>query len=157
MSNFSVPTEVIECAKRIKVVLMDVDGVLTQGFIVYDSNGLEIKHFNAHDGLAIKLAKLSGLKTGIISVRESGTIRHRADELGMDYLYLGQYGKLGAFLELKEKLNMESDRFCFIGDDLPDIPVMKEVGLAVAVKNALPNPTAEAVSVSVPAVVRKIH
>lgn len=136
MSNFSVSAEIVECAKKIKIVLMDVDGVLTQGFIVYDSNGLEIKHFNAHDGLAIKLAKLSGLKTGIISARDSGTIRHRAKELGMDYLYLGQSKKLPAFLELKKSLNLESEKFCFIGDDLPDIPVMKEVGLAVAVKNA---------------------
>jgi len=104
---------------------------------------LEIKHFDAHDGQGIKLAKAAGLKTGIISARESGTIRKRATEIRMDYLYLGQDKKLPAFVELKEKLKLASENFCFIGDDLPDIPVLREVGLAVAVRNATA-PTKEA-------------
>jgi 3-deoxy-D-manno-octulosonate 8-phosphate phosphatase (KDO 8-P phosphatase) len=125
-------------AKKIKVILMDVDGVLTRGDIVYDSNGLEIKHFNAHDGQGIKLARVAGLKIGIISSRESGTIRTRAAELGMHYLYLGKDKKLTAFQELKHETGLSSDCFCFIGDDLPDIPVVREVGFGVAVKNAIP-------------------
>lgn len=115
---------------------MDVDGVMTRGDIVYDSNGLEVKHFNAHDGLGIKLARLAGLKTGIISSRESGTIRVRAKELKMDYLYLGRDLKLQAFHELQSVLSLPSEKFCFIGDDLPDIPVIREAGLGVAVNNA---------------------
>jgi 3-deoxy-D-manno-octulosonate 8-phosphate phosphatase (KDO 8-P phosphatase) len=131
-------SDVTKRAKKIKAILMDVDGVMTRGMIVYDSNGLEIKHFNAHDGLGIKLALLSGLKTGIISARESGTIRTRANELKMDYLYLGRDKKLNAFHELQKESNFKSEEFCFIGDDLPDIPVLKQVGFAVAVKNASP-------------------
>ena len=117
---------------------MDVDGVLTRGDIVYDSNGLEIKHFNAHDGQGIKLARMAGLKVGIISSRESGTIRFRATELGMHYLYLGKEKKLRAFQELKQETGLKTDNFCFIGDDLPDFPVLNEVGLGVAVNNAVP-------------------
>lgn len=115
---------------------MDVDGVLTKGMIVYDSNGIEIKHFDAHDGLGIKLARIAGLQTGIISARESETIRKRAQELGIDYLYLGQDKKLEAFKRLQNELKLNNEDFCFIGDDLPDIPVLKEVGLGVAVKSA---------------------
>ena len=115
---------------------MDVDGVLTRGDIVYDSNGLEIKHFNAHDGQGIKLARVAGVKVGIISSRESGTIRVRAQELGFHYLYLGRDKKLPAFETLKRETGLHSENFCFIGDDLPDIPVMKEVGLGIAVRNA---------------------
>ncbi len=127
---------ILNRARKINVVLMDVDGVMTRGDIVYDSNGLEIKHFNAHDGLGIKLARLAGLKTGIISSRESGTIRVRAAELKMDHLYLGRDDKLPAFRELQDVLQLTAAEFCFIGDDLPDIPVLREVGLGVAVNNA---------------------
>jgi len=125
-------------ARKIKVILMDVDGVLTRGDIIYDSNGLEIKHFNAHDGLGIRLARISGLQTGILSLRESGTIRTRAAELKIDHLLLGKEKKLPAFEKLKNSLNLAAEEFCFIGDDYPDIPVMREVGLAVAVQNASP-------------------
>jgi 3-deoxy-D-manno-octulosonate 8-phosphate phosphatase (KDO 8-P phosphatase) len=130
------PKEIQERARKIKVILMDVDGVLTRGDIIYDSNGLEIKHFNAHDGLGIRLARLSGLQTGILSLRESGTIRTRAAELKIDHLLLGKEKKLPAFNKLKKSLNRSAEEFCFIGDDYPDIPVMREVGLAVAVQNA---------------------
>lgn len=133
-----VSSEIRAKAKKIKVILMDVDGVLTRGDIIYDSNGLEIKHFNAHDGQGIKLARVAGLKVGIISSRKSGTIETRAAELGMHYLYLGKDKKLRAFQQLKQETGLNSDNFCFIGDDLPDFPVLKEVGLGVAVKNAVP-------------------
>jgi 3-deoxy-D-manno-octulosonate 8-phosphate phosphatase (KDO 8-P phosphatase) len=131
-----IPRNVLNRAKKIRVILMDVDGVMTRGDIVYDSNGLEIKHFNAHDGLGIKLARLAGLKTGIISSRESGTIRVRAAELKMDHLYLGRDDKLRAFQELQGIVKLPMEEFCFIGDDLPDIPVLQAVGLGIAVKNA---------------------
>jgi 3-deoxy-D-manno-octulosonate 8-phosphate phosphatase (KDO 8-P phosphatase) len=117
---------------------MDVDGVLTRGDIVYDSNGLEIKHFNAHDGFGIKLARTAGLNVGIISARESGTIRIRASELKFDHIYLGKEAKLPAFRELENELGLSARHFCFIGDDIPDIPVMEAVGFAVAVQNATP-------------------
>jgi 3-deoxy-D-manno-octulosonate 8-phosphate phosphatase (KDO 8-P phosphatase) len=131
-----IPKDTIERIKNITTILMDVDGVLTAGMIVYDSNGLEIKHFNAHDGLGIKMAKSAGIKTGIISARESGTIRIRAAEMKMDYLNLGRWDKLPAFKEFQEETKILPENCCFIGDDLPDIPVMKQVGLAIAVNNA---------------------
>jgi 3-deoxy-D-manno-octulosonate 8-phosphate phosphatase (KDO 8-P phosphatase) len=135
-SQKGISRNVLNRARKIRVILMDVDGVMTRGDIVYDSNGLEIKHFNAHDGLGIKMARLAGLKTGIISSRESGTIRVRAAELKMDHLYLGRDDKLRAFQELQEILKLTPEEFCFIGDDLPDIPVLQVVGLGIAVKNA---------------------
>jgi 3-deoxy-D-manno-octulosonate 8-phosphate phosphatase (KDO 8-P phosphatase) len=128
--------EVLERARKIQVIMMDVDGVLTQGKIVYDSRGIEIKHFNAHDGLAFKLARVAGLKTGIISSRESGTIRTRATELQIDYLFLGKYKKIAVLKDFIQHNSMKSESICFIGDDLPDVPVMREVGFAVAVQNA---------------------
>jgi len=73
-----ITSDILEKARKIKFILMDVDGVMTSGMIVYDTNGIEIKHFNAHDGLGVKLARAAGIKTGIISARESGTIRKRA-------------------------------------------------------------------------------
>lgn len=132
----SISDEVMERARRLKGIFMDVDGVLTAGMIVFDANGVEIKHFNAHDGLACKMATLGGLQTGIISARESGTIRHRAREMGVTNLYLGRQYKLPAFRELLKNLNLQPEECCFIGDDLPDVPVMKQAGLAVAVNNA---------------------
>lgn len=132
-----VSEEIRRRAQQVEVVLMDVDGVLTAGMIVYDSKGVEIKHFNAHDGLGIKLARFAGLVTGIISMRESATIRKRAEEVGIDFQFLGRIDKLTAFNTLRNKLKLPSNKFCFIGDDLPDIPVLREVGLAVAVKNAV--------------------
>jgi 3-deoxy-D-manno-octulosonate 8-phosphate phosphatase (KDO 8-P phosphatase) len=128
--------EILNRAAQVQVILMDVDGVLTSGMIVYDSNGVEIKHFNAHDGLAFKLARAAGLRTGFISARESGTIHRRAKELGVDFLHLGSYKKLDAYQRLKESLKLQDEHFCFIGDDLPDIPVLRRVGFAVAVRNA---------------------
>lgn len=128
--------DALQRARQIEAILMDVDGVMTAGMIVYDANGLEIKHFNAHDGLGIKMAHLAGLKTGIISARQSGTVRKRASEIGIDFLYLGHDKKLPAFDHLQKEVGLRPEKFCFIGDDLPDLPVLRKVGLAVAVRNA---------------------
>lgn len=128
--------DILNKAANVRVILMDVDGVLTSGMIVYDNNEIEIKHFNAHDGLAFKLAREADVQTGLISARDSGAIRKRAKELGIDFQYLGSYKKLQAYQDLKNKLKLADDHFCFIGDDLPDIPVLRQVGLAVAVRNA---------------------
>jgi len=112
-----ITSDILEKARKIKFILM-------------------IKHFNAHDGLGVKLARAAGIKTGIISARESGTIRKRAAEIKMDYLNLGRFDKLPAFKEFLEESQINPEECCFIGDDLPDIPVMRQVGLAVAVRNA---------------------
>ena len=118
------------------MLVTDVDGVLTAGGITYDSQTHEIKQFNAKDGFGFKLAHSAGLLTGIISARESQTIRHRAGELGIKHLYLGRYDKWNALQELKAALKLADDELCYLGDDLPDIPVLSSVGLPVAVADA---------------------
>jgi len=123
-------------ARRVKYILMDVDGVLTNGQIIYDTADREIKAFNAHDGLGITLARAAGLQTGLISARESRSIRKRAAELKIDHLYLGQFRKLEAYLAFRKKMKAQDEEICFIGDDLPDIPVLQRAGFAVAVRNA---------------------
>jgi len=125
-----------QAALPVKYILMDVDGVLTNGQIIYDSTDREIKAFNAHDGLGITLARAAGLQTGLISARESLSIRKRAAELKIDHLYLGQFRKLEAYLTFKKKMKAQDEEICFIGDDLPDIPVLERAGFAVAVRNA---------------------
>ncbi len=128
--------EMWQRAEKIELILMDVDGVLTDGQIVYNTKGEEIKFFNAYDGLGIRLAQKAGLKTGIISARESEAIRIRAKELDIDILFLGKYDKFSAYKKLKEESDFHDEQICFIGDDLPDIPVLNCVGLPIAVKNA---------------------
>lgn len=123
-------------AAKVEIILMDVDGVLTAGDIVYNSNGEEIKFFNAHDGLGIRLAREAGLKTGLISARDSEAIRIRARELKMDLLYLGKYNKLKSYERLMKEVDFRDEQICFIGDDLPDLPVLQRVGFPVAVQNA---------------------
>lgn len=123
-------------AKKVKVVLMDVDGVLTNMEIVYNSGGQEIKFFNSHDGLGIRLGHEAGLKTGLISARDSEAIRIRAGELKIEYLYLGKYHKSKSYDAFKEESGYQDEEVCFVGDDLPDIPVLQQVGFPVAVQNA---------------------
>ncbi|GAB4374688.1 MAG: HAD family hydrolase [Calditrichia bacterium] len=131
-----IPAEVKQRAKAIRLILMDVDGVMTGGEIVYDSSGGEIKHFDAHDGLGLKLAKYAGLKTGVVSARDSEPIRRRAAELQMDFLYLGSFKKIDALQDILHTHGIKAEHICYIGDDYPDIPILREAGLAVAVENA---------------------
>jgi 3-deoxy-D-manno-octulosonate 8-phosphate phosphatase (KDO 8-P phosphatase) len=135
-------SEMQERAKKVKVILMDVDGVLTNMEIVYNSGGQEIKFFNSHDGLGIRLVHETGLKTGLISARDSEAIRIRASELKIEYLYLGKYHKAKSYEHFKENSGFSDEEVCFVGDDLPDVPVLQQVGFPVAVQNATP-PTKE--------------
>ncbi len=128
--------ELFRRAQKIQAVLLDVDGVFTNGEIVYTSGDEEIKHYDAHDGLGIKMAQTAGLLVGIISARESKAIRRRAADLKIDILYLGRYDKLNAYLEFQKAYPLPDEAVCFVGDDLPDIPVLQQVGLPVAVRNA---------------------
>lgn len=150
-------------ARKIKLLLFDVDGVMTDGSIwlfpapagaehsthrqreaVADSGGysvsgssmIEAKGFNAHDGAAFSLARLGGLKTGIITKRISETVALRARDLKIEYVYQGAQDKLTAFAEILKKGGIEADEACFVGDDVIDLPVMRVCGLAVAVRNA---------------------
>jgi 3-deoxy-D-manno-octulosonate 8-phosphate phosphatase (KDO 8-P phosphatase) len=121
----------------IKLIIMDVDGVLTDGKIVYDADGKEIKSFNVKDGLGIKLAKISDIKTAIISGRESAVTAFRANELKIDYIFQGVEDKLSVFNDLLEKLKLKVSETAYIGDDLNDFKLLKSVGFSAAVADAV--------------------
>jgi len=128
-------------AAKIKLLLMDVDGTMTDGGVTLlsqpDGAALEIKTFDAHDGQGLTLAQTAGLKTGFITGRESPALLRRAHEMRMDYVYMKIPVKLPAYEEILQKTGLPDDAVAFVGDDLPDIPLMRRVGLAVAVGDAV--------------------
>ena len=126
-----------EALKKIKIVVMDVDGVLTDGRIIVDSNGVETKNFDVQDGLGIVFLKKCGIKTAIISARESGVVAHRAQDLKIDKVWVGVYPKLSAYESLLKEFNVQDEEVCFIGDDLVDLSIMHRCGVAIAVANAV--------------------
>jgi 3-deoxy-D-manno-octulosonate 8-phosphate phosphatase (KDO 8-P phosphatase) len=122
--------------KRIQMVLLDVDGVLTSGEIIYTDRGEQIKIFNVKDGLGIRLLKEAGIQIGIITGRKAEALQHRCDNLGIDLVFDGIRDKKKALDDISTKIGIPYESIAFIGDDLPDLPVMKKVGLAVAVGDA---------------------
>ena len=117
-------------ALKIKLVVFDVDGVMTDGSIIYDENGIEYKTFNAKDGQGIVNITKAGIKTAIITARENNTVKHRFENLGMTKLYMGQKNKLNALKEMLTEFNLDYSEVAYMGDELPDLCVLKEVGLA---------------------------
>jgi 3-deoxy-D-manno-octulosonate 8-phosphate phosphatase (KDO 8-P phosphatase) len=133
----TIPAHIINKAKNIKVFLMDVDGVLTDGkFYIYE-NGTTGRAFYFHDGMAIYLAHAAGLKTGIISAKESVSIKMRAEELHMDFIVMGAENKVAALDAILAKHKYPKEQIAYIGDDLIDIPLFSHVGLSLAVANAV--------------------
>ncbi|MGD8836736.1 MAG: HAD-IIIA family hydrolase [Desulfobacteraceae bacterium] len=122
--------------KQIEMVLLDVDGVLTAGEIIYSDSGEQIKIFNVKDGIGIRLLKEAGIKVGIITGRKADALKHRCDNLGIELLFDGIRDKSKALDDIKAKTGIPFKAIAFVGDDLPDLPVMKKVGLAVAVGDA---------------------
>ena len=118
------------------MILMDVDGVLTDGKIIFTSDGTELKEFNILDGMGITLARMAGLKTGIITGRESKMVQRRAEELKYDVISQGSLKKLPRYEEIKKQFGLSDEEVCYIGDDLPDMPILKRAGFSVAVANA---------------------
>jgi len=129
-------------ASQIQVLLMDVDGTMTDGGVTLlsqpDGSALEIKTFDAHDGQGLTLAQTSGLRTGCITGRESAALLRRAHEMRMEFIYMKQPIKVPPFDEILRKAGVQDAQVAFVGDDLPDIPVMRRAGLAVAVGDAMP-------------------
>lgn len=121
---------------------MDVDGTMTDGSVTLlsqlDGSALEIKTFDAHDGQGLTLAHTAGLRTGCITGRESAALLRRAQEMKMDFVYMKQAVKMPAYEEILAKADVTDLAVAYIGDDLPDIPLMKRVGLAIAVGDAVP-------------------
>ena len=128
--------DILERAKQIKLVIFDVDGVLTDGGLYFTDDGKELKAFNSRDGHGMKMLRQSGVEIGIITGRTSNVVTHRMDNLGIKYVYQGQHEKLPAFLELIEKLGVVPEQVAYMGDDVVDLPIMRRVGLAVAVQDA---------------------
>ncbi len=124
-------------AKKISVVILDVDGVLTDGQIGYDGSGEEIKFFNVKDGHAIKLLGRAGFRVGILSGRASKANEVRAAELGMDFLMQNEKIKIEAFERLLKELKVSAEECLYMGDDVVDIPVFRACGIGVAVADAV--------------------
>lgn len=116
-------------ASKIKAVVMDVDGVLTDGSLTFDENGVEYKTYNAKDGQGIVMMNKAGFITAIITARQNGTVRHRFKNLGMTKLYEGSKNKISALKDFMEEFNLKPEEIAYMGDDLPDICVLKTVGL----------------------------
>lgn len=124
-------------ANKIKLVAFDVDGVMTDGSLTFDENGVEYKTYNTRDGLGIVMMRLSGIIPAIITARDNGTVRHRAKILGITELYQGQRNKEAAIDELVAKHNLSYDEVAYMGDDLPDICVLEKVGLSCCPADAV--------------------
>lgn len=125
-----------ETAKPIRLILSDVDGVLTDGMITIDNAGVESKSFYVRDGHGIKLWKKAGFEFGLLTARNSQVVKLRAQELGIQWVRQGFADKLPAAREMMQSIGVEPHEVCYIGDDLPDMPVMANVGLAVTVADA---------------------
>ena len=132
--------ELADKAKKIRLLICDVDGVLTSGTLFYGPDGsdtkYEIKDFNVHDGLGLKLLQKSGVHLAIITAKKSEAVRLRMEDLRIEHVYQAQSDKLTAYTALKQKLGVNDAEIAYIGDDLPDLPVLLRVGLPVSVPNA---------------------
>ncbi len=122
--------------KNIKLLILDVDGVLTDGRIEYGSGGMEIKAFDVKDGFGIRLLLEAGIEVAIITGRKSDALRHRVKDLKIEHLYEGVEDKVDVFKELLEKLGVDEEKVAYVGDDLYDLPVMTKVGVSIAVHDA---------------------
>ncbi|MGH2576039.1 MAG: KdsC family phosphatase [Ignavibacteria bacterium] len=122
---------------KISFILMDMDGVLTDGSIIYSSTGEQTKIFSAYDGYGIERGHHKGLKFAIITGKNSDVNKFRAKRLKIDELYQGTEDKLTAYEEIKKKYNLGDESFCFIGDDVFDLPLLKKVSFSCAPVNAI--------------------
>lgn len=129
--------ELIEKAKTIKALICDVDGVLTDGSLYLDNHGNELKTFNVQDGMGLKLLMAVGIEVAVITTSQNAVIDHRMKQLGIQHYFKGQVDKSSAFDQLKTRLNLTNEDFAYIGDDLPDLPIIRQVGFGVAVANAV--------------------
>jgi 3-deoxy-D-manno-octulosonate 8-phosphate phosphatase (KDO 8-P phosphatase) len=128
--------ELQRCAKLIKLVIFDVDGVLTDGRLYFNNQGEETKAFYSRDGLGIKMLLLAGIEVAIITGRQSTIVARRAAELGIKHVYQGQPNKVAAFYDCIQTVNVTTEQVAFMGDDINDLAVMKLVGFSIVPPNA---------------------
>jgi 3-deoxy-D-manno-octulosonate 8-phosphate phosphatase (KDO 8-P phosphatase) len=135
------PAPVLRRAKPIRVLLMDVDGTMTPGYVCLqtfpDGSVAEMKMFHAHDGAGIKLAGLMGIRTGLITGRDSPATARRAREASMEFVIQGQPKKLESYKAVLTRAGVTDEEVAYVGDDLPDLPILQRVGLGVAVADAV--------------------
>lgn len=124
-------------AKQLKFILLDVDGVMTDAGIYYTAEGVEMKRFNAHDGYGIARARDLGIKFGIISGRDTPVVTRRAKDLKIVELHQGRIDKVTVFRDIQKRHKLAENEFCFIGDDVFDLPLLELVGLSIAPANAI--------------------
>lgn len=124
-------------AGKVKAVVLDVDGVLTDASLTFDEDGKEYKTFNAKDGQGIVMLNRTGFVTAIITARQNGTVRHRFNNLGMTKLYEGCKNKIAALREFMAEYNLDPEQIAYMGDDLPDICVLKKVGMPCCPQDAV--------------------
>ena len=129
--------DIVNKAKQIKLLIFDVDGVLTDGRLYFSNSGDEYKAFHAHDGFGIKMLMATGVEVAVITSRTSAIVTHRMKDLGLTHLYQGQQDKKNAYQTLKTKLNLEDNHIAFVGDDIIDLPLIRRAGLGVATANAV--------------------
>lgn len=130
--------DIMEKAAQIRMVVFDVDGVLTDGSLFIGDDGLEYKAFYSRDGHGMKLLQATGVQIGIITGRTSEVVRVRMESLGVRHVYQGRLDKLPAFEELLDAVDLAPEEVAYVGDDVMDLPVLRRVGLAVAVQDAHP-------------------
>ena len=130
------PADVIARAKKIKCVIFDVDGVMTDGGLGIGDDGQEYKNFHSLDGLGMKLLKKTGVEMAIITGRTSNVVKQRAETTGIAHFYQGVEDKLVAFNDLLQKMHLKADEVAFMGDDVVDAPAMLRCGLALSVPSA---------------------
>lgn len=122
---------------KVKLLVLDVDGVLTDGRIILDHTGREIKNFDVQDGFGIVLFREAGYKTAVLSARAAEAVTARAEDLKIDVICQNAYPKISAYESILASLNVKDDEVCFVGDDLPDLPVLRRAGFPAAVSNAV--------------------
>ena len=141
-AGFKISPALKKRAANIQLLLMDVDGTMTDGSVTLlsqtDGTALEIKTFDAHDGQGLTLAHSAGLRTGCITGRESAALLRRAHEMKMEFIFMKRPLKMPAYEEILRKAGVADSAVAYVGDDLPDIPLMRRVGLAIAVGDAVP-------------------
>jgi YrbI family 3-deoxy-D-manno-octulosonate 8-phosphate phosphatase len=125
-----------ERCRGIELILADVDGVLTDGKVILDNQGIESKHFHIRDGLGIKLWQKAGYRFGVITQRSSQSLKVRAAELGIEIVRQGTPDKLASVKQVLSEVRVRAAQVCYLGDDLPDLPVLRAMGMAVAVADA---------------------
>lgn len=130
-----IPAKIRQKAKKIKLLLLDVDGVLTDGGIVMNDRGEEIKRFDVRDGHGIRLLLRAGIQIGLITGRTSKVVSRRARDLGIRIVYQRAYDKLDIYQKIKRKSELKDPEIAYVGDDIVDLPILRKVGLAMTVRD----------------------